>query len=457
MARFHFCVLVIMTAAFSAMPAAGDDWPRWRGPDQNGASKEKWQPSWPASGPKVLWETTVGRGQCSMIIGGGKLFTLGTTANDEETIYCLDEFKGTLVWKYAYKTAIQLLRSTDGVGPTPALVDGRLYALGSAADLHCLDAADGKVIWHKNLAKEIDTGTVAYGYDCSPAVASGVVAIPAFPGIGQQPRAGGPYPADRGVLIGFAAADGHEVWRATQGASGWSSPLVVRMDGNELFVHATGQKVFGVETASGKVAWSFDATKDGALAGVGKAGCLCATPVVVGDKVLFTTACMAKERVVACLQVTGGKATLLWKNADAWDWVQSGTVWNNRYYKLAKKGLVCVDLDTGKTLWTYEKEGLAGPTVFGDGGGTPGGCLVAADGKIVVLSGNAAKGPQRTETLTLLEIGPTGCQPLGAAAVLKTAGSRWPYSTVPVVSGGLIFCRNGAGNVQCLDLRAPAK
>lgn len=432
--------------------AGAGDWPRWRGPDQNGvASQKNWKPAWPSAGPKVLWEATAGRGQCSMVTAGGKLYTLGTTAADEETIYCFDSQKGVLLWKQAYKTSLLLPKRTDGVGPTPTVFEGRLYALGGAADLHCLDALNGKVIWSKNLAKDIETGTVAYGYNCSPAVAGGVIAVPTFPGSGQQPRFAGPYPTEKGALIGFSTANGKELWRVKEGASGWSSPIVARMEGRELFVHATGQKVYGVEPSSGKVAWMLDAAKEG-LAGGGKAGSLCSTPVIVGDKVMFSTACMAKERVMVCLKVTGGKAAVIWKNADAWDWIQSGTVWNDRYYKLGKKGIVCVELETGKTLWTFEKEGLSGSLVSGDGGGTPDGCLIVADGKILVLSGKGTD-KERTETLTLLDTNQNGCSVLGTAKVLKSSGVRWSYSTLPLVSNGLIFCRNAAGNMVCLDTR----
>lgn len=449
--RSVMCATVLLVLA---LPALADDWPRWRGPDQSGAAVEKdWKPTWPTSGPKVLWEATAGRGQCSMVTAGGKLYTLGTTAKDEETIYCFDALKGTVLWKQSYKTSILLPQSTAGVGPTPTVLDGRVYAMGGAADLQCLNAADGTVIWRRNLAKDIETGTVAYGYNCSPAVAGGVVAVPAFPGIGQQPRMGGPYPTEKGVLIGFSTVDGKELWRAAEGASGWSSPIVARMDGKELFVHATGQKVYGVEPASGKVVWSFDALKDGRLAGTGKSGSLCSTPIVVGGKVVFSTGAMARERTLVCIQVAGDGANLLWKNAEGWDWVQTGTVWDGRYYKLTKKGILCVELETGKTLWTFEKDGLCGTCVPGDGGGTPDGCLIAANGRILVLSGNRPSGRDRTVALTLLEITPTGCTFMGSVGVLKSGGIRWSYSTLPVIADGLVFCRNGAGNIVCLDMR----
>src|SRR5689334_22939833 len=56
------------------------DWFQWRGPEQNGVSREtnlpeKWDPD---SGENVLWTAPVG-GMSSPIVMKGKLYTLGRT------------------------------------------------------------------------------------------------------------------------------------------------------------------------------------------------------------------------------------------------------------------------------------------------------------------------------------------------------------------------------------------
>jgi hypothetical protein len=52
-----------LAAVAAADPSVGTDWPRFRGPQQNGVSLEKGLlRSWPESGPKVLWKKPIGSG-----------------------------------------------------------------------------------------------------------------------------------------------------------------------------------------------------------------------------------------------------------------------------------------------------------------------------------------------------------------------------------------------------------
>jgi len=56
--------------------AQGADWPQWRGPNRDGVCSETGLlKSWPADGPKLLWETTgFGLGYSSMAIVDGRLY-----------------------------------------------------------------------------------------------------------------------------------------------------------------------------------------------------------------------------------------------------------------------------------------------------------------------------------------------------------------------------------------------
>ena len=59
--------------------AAGYDWPRWRGPDGNGISKEtEWDPTILESGPHVLWRHKVGFGYSNVVVKGSHLYTMGS-------------------------------------------------------------------------------------------------------------------------------------------------------------------------------------------------------------------------------------------------------------------------------------------------------------------------------------------------------------------------------------------
>src|SRR5829696_5287614 len=85
--------------AAGADPSAGTDWPRFRGPQQNGVSLEKGLlRSWPESGPKVLWKKPIGSGFSSLTTIGDALYTMAVEG-ESEMAYRLRESDGEVVWR----------------------------------------------------------------------------------------------------------------------------------------------------------------------------------------------------------------------------------------------------------------------------------------------------------------------------------------------------------------------
>ena len=52
-------VLVLLAGQAMVQETRPQDWPRWRGPHQNGIADGNEEPadSWPATGPKLLWKS----------------------------------------------------------------------------------------------------------------------------------------------------------------------------------------------------------------------------------------------------------------------------------------------------------------------------------------------------------------------------------------------------------------
>jgi outer membrane protein assembly factor BamB len=91
-----------------------------------------------------------------------------------------------------------------------------------------------------------------------------------------------------------------------------------------------------------------------------------------------------------------------------------------------KAALKCLDFATGQEKWAQP--------AFGSGG------VIVADGRLIALSGfgELSVGPAT----------PDAFKPASSAQVL--GGKCW---TAPVLANGLIYCRNGAGDVVALDVR----
>ena len=84
-----------------ALPAAADDWPRWRGADGSGVSRESdWKPAALAK-PKVLFRSQLGEGVAAVSIVAGKLYTLGNQGG-QDVVSCLDAVTGKPLWRHVY-------------------------------------------------------------------------------------------------------------------------------------------------------------------------------------------------------------------------------------------------------------------------------------------------------------------------------------------------------------------
>src|SRR6185436_10738173 len=91
--------LSLISFLILAHSTQAEDWPQWRGPNRDGISKEtEFQTTWPASGPKKLWEKEVGIGYSSMSASKGQLYTMGNVA-ETDNVYCFDAETGKVLWK----------------------------------------------------------------------------------------------------------------------------------------------------------------------------------------------------------------------------------------------------------------------------------------------------------------------------------------------------------------------
>src|SRR5262249_17028254 len=75
-----------------------------------------------------------------------KLFTMGNKGKSSSVV-AIDLDSGKVLWSQ------EVGKSGDNLGSTPTVDGDRVYAVGQAGDLVCLDAETGKVRWHKNFER----------------------------------------------------------------------------------------------------------------------------------------------------------------------------------------------------------------------------------------------------------------------------------------------------------------
>lgn len=173
--HLHRSISLGLTVAAFAQSAfcAQFDWPQWQGPDRNAASKETGLlKEWPKDGPPLVWKMKgLGGGDSTPSIAAGRIYGMSHRGEDE-IVWALSEKDGKELWAArigpAYTTSWH--QSKEGPSATPTVDGDRLYVMGLAGNLVCLQAGDGKVLWQRSLMADFGGRMPMWSYRESPLV-----------------------------------------------------------------------------------------------------------------------------------------------------------------------------------------------------------------------------------------------------------------------------------------------
>jgi len=410
------------------------DWPQYRGPQRDGASRETgWLTNWPAEGLEILWTKEVGEGYSAVAVAYGRVYTMGLVGSAKDTrekIWRLDAATGDVVWEHAYPAKATQYRGARG---TPT-VDGKVvYTYGMNGQLSCLDAGSGKVVWQKGAQRDLGAREPTYGYAASPIVVQDLVVVPVRI-VSKDAKA---------LLMAFDKATGEErrrFYRESEDLGGgyWSNAVPAVIDGRLCLVYSTGDGCLGLDPATGLAQWHYQVTEaDFRKAGKGR-GCTAQEPVVEGNRVFFCAHFRFGEGYTIAFDVADKQAREVWRSDKLGNWVTCNVVLNGRLYGIhhpdvgAANPLCCFRTDTGALQWTHKGVGRT---------------LTAVDGKLLSFDGTR---------LYLGKVSPAGYEKLAQSQMLYgEVRSKNPLSDqiLPVLSNGRVYCRNMAGQLICLNTK----
>lgn len=398
-------VFAVSTSALLAFSLTGADWPTFLGPKRDGISPDTGLlKAWPDAGPAQLWKNTnIGSGWSSVAVVGDLLYTTGNEGENQMLI-CIDVKTGKELWRAAQgpKSSHQ---KYGGARATPTVDGDHIYLTGGNGLVTCQSAKNGRVIWKKNMST--DFGGKVGGWQYAESVTLlGKLAI-VIPGGAQG-------------IVALDKATGSKVWSSGAAlTAGYCSLLPVTVGKDTILVAGSQSGLIAIDAKNGKEIYR-NAFAENNTANT-------PTPAF-SDGYLFWSVGYNKGSI--CLKVTNANGK--WNFEEAWKSNEFGShpgnyvVANGQVYGKGKRGLTCLDLKTGQTLWSAQ--GYAGQATF-------------ADGMVYAFSDQGGK-------LALVEPAAGEGRIKGKIQVEGT-GSSWSH---PVVINGRLFVRYDT-NLYCFDVK----
>ena len=417
---WKFCVVVVAAIAVLGMwarlgaQAAGSagagkagasatDWPSYRGPTADGISAETgWRTDWDKTPPKQLWTLNVGKGYSSVAVVGGKVYAMGNVDDNNDTVWCLDAKTGKEIWKKSY--ACPSSKQNPGPRSTPTVDGGLLYTVSRAGQIICWDAANGDKRWEKSGPKDFGGKSGSWAFAGSATISDKMVIV------------------DVGVVVALDKFTGDVIWKS-KGAwkAGYATPTLFTAGGKKLVAVFEADGLKALDLATGDTVWecpwktNYDVNA--------------ANPVLVDGKFFITSG-----YGVGCAMVDAEKGTEIWKGKTLASHYTTPVLYKGFLYGIhgsanqegtSKGSVVCLDLE-GKQKWSQPGYGV--------------GSLMLADGKLIILGEQGL--------LVIAEASPDGFKKLAETKSIEK-GICW---TMPVLSGGVIYCRCMEGELVALDV-----
>ena len=345
----------LVASPLQAKPVNG--WLSWRGPDQNGTSRETGLPD-TVDPQHPLWTANV-PGQSTSVIANGKLYIMGYVGEGgdlQEGIICFDAETGKQLWHHLFgdflSDTIYLRYATSS--PTVDPETGNVYIQGTQGILAGF-TGDGKLLWQHSLMEEYGRLTFPNSRTASPVVDKDIVITR---GITANWGASGPA-ADR--FYAFDKKTGELVWSSSPGDrpkdNSFSHPYLGWLNGKRVFYSATGDgAVVCANARTGEPIWRVPLTKAGINATVlvhnnDKVISIYGTPYEPGQIVALKIPSVTPTNAAAAPVVVERASVQLWAD-DISTSTSSPILVGDRVYVVSEKGdLCCIDANNGNVLW----------------------------------------------------------------------------------------------------------
>jgi len=344
------CSAILISIAGNVLAAdsstnSSADWPRWRGPQDDGSVESGVYPvSWDAD--DVLWSVPLpGKGCSTPIVWNKQIFVTAPT-DGRDSLIAFD-WSGKQLWVANFgKENPGKHRNGSGCNASPVTDGGRVFVYFKSGTLAAV-GMDGEVEWETNLVERFGPDTLFWDHGTSPVLTKTHVVMARMHN-GES------------WLAAFDKATGEMAWKAprnyetpVEGDHGYSTPLVIEHCGRECLLVWGAQHLTLHDASNGDVLWTcgdFNPQSKGLWPSI-------ATPVICDDiaVVAFGRNDKGSPRLHGIRLGGEGDVTethRLWKRTDIGTFVPTPVAYKGKVYIVGDHGRVhCLDPSSGETIW----------------------------------------------------------------------------------------------------------
>ena len=337
------------------------DWPQFRG-NGRGTSSDRFNTEWVGSITNAVWRVPLTNCLGSLTVRGGRVFTQTRrlVANvDREVCVALNATNGVELWATPVDVADYPhggVGFDDGPRTTPVCHGDSVYVSSSYLKLYRLNAANGAVIWEKDLADEFGGQFIPWQNAASPVIEDDLIFVNANCGPDS--------------LMALRTSNGSVAWRSQNEGLTHSTPTLATIHGVRQVIFATHNGLVALNSGTGQLLWRINYPFNyGTSMGV--------SPVVYEDMVFMSGAhSYGMGSMVTRAAVSNGtwSATRLWfTNNPAMHWmtpvVRDGFLYGQfgiQSFDSANAQLKCVEMRTGIVKWSVNGFGRCATLLVND-------------------------------------------------------------------------------------------
>ncbi len=363
--------LLLFTICHSTV-AADDYWNQFRGPSDNGHSPAKLPIEW-SEATNVAWKTAIdGKAWSSPVVWSDHIWLSNATVDGKRlSAVCVDAKSGKIakdITVFEIAEPFFCIDYNSYASPTPVIEDGRLWVHYGSAGTACLDTASGTILW----ARQDLPCDHLRAAGSSPIIYGDLLYL-TFDGSDYQ------------YVAALDKSTGKTVWKTDRTIDygtdngdfkkAYSTPIVFEHEGRLQLLSPASVGSQSYDPMTGEVLWTV--YHDGFNAA--------ARPLYSHGKVFINLQrglCLLAVRPDGNGDVT--KTHIEWDTKKATPTRPSQLIIGDHLYMITDKGIVsCLDVETGKTIWTERMGGShSASPIYADGRIY----FAAEDGKMRVIA-----------------------------------------------------------------------